>query len=429
MNELRFLEAVGNIDDDLIREADANALPKHIRVRRGIYAFGSVAAAAVITIGSAAFYRAHQPAGLPAGSAAVQQTSVRTDSTAPENPAADSTAAATGTGDSETVTAAVQDSGAQRTPAQDTGGTDAATPRTDAQTAPASRTVQTTAQTVTDAPDNSRTTGGQKGGVSVGSGVYTPFAATVDPDSDAFGDDEVHHVDVRTADGFYRQLSTAEYAANGIPASVSQSDFGGYIGKITEVSSTDYQGGAAESQEPAIAGADVYYYAPSGKNKAFIIVKKGGQCSLFCSDIIRTDAGFRSGLAFYHVQSAGDIQQISYQITVPDNSGRMVPAVQNTLTDAAKVRAVYDLLCRLTPEDYSRLPAHIGTPQWLTDAWAAYRADPDAPARTDYAITLRLKDGTVLQSIHYQPYLGNGYVTGMQELTPEQNAALQALLP
>lgn len=259
--------------------------------------------------------------------------------------------------------------------------------------------------------------------------LLSAFASTItkDPDSDAYGEDELHHIDVRTAEGFYHQLGLDEYADKQIPSTISLTDFGEYIGKIVEVDDSNYHGNSVESQEPALAGADVYYYAPTGKNKAFIIVKLGDQCSMFIDDSINESVGFQKGLAFFDVQSADDIQSIEYHIDIPKGS-EMVTSVQNTITDAATIEALYDLLCGLTPEDYSQLPEHIGTPQWLADAWAAYQSDPNAPVREDYYITIRLNDGTVLQDIHYQPYLGNGYVANMQELTPEQNTTLRNLL-
>ena len=39
-----------------------------------------------------------------------------------------------------------------------------------------------------------------------------------------------------------------------------------------------------------------------------------------------------------------------------------------------------------------------------------------------------LEDGTALRAAAFQPYLGNGYVSGMQELTPAQHDALLALV-
>ena len=66
MDELKLLEAINLIDDDLIKEADEKT-ESHAKViipKRNIYAIGSVAAAAIITIGAVSFYHAHKPADL-----------------------------------------------------------------------------------------------------------------------------------------------------------------------------------------------------------------------------------------------------------------------------------------------------------------------------------------------------------------------------
>ncbi len=68
------------------------------------------------------------------------------------------------------------------------------------------------------------------------------------------------------------------------------------------------------------------------------------------------------------------------------------------------------------------------TPQWLIDAWDTYKSNPDAYTREDIMLDITFKNGTVLKDISYQPYLGNGYVSGMQELTTEQNATLRSLM-
>lgn len=354
MNELRFLEAIGKIDDSLIREADIGIALKPAVPKRRIYAFASVAAAAVIVVGTAAFIYSQKSSEILADNSSAQRSS-SVQSTAP------------GTAASET-------------------------------------------------PSDT-----------VSSALYRAFNATVDPGSDAFSEEEAQHIDVRTADGFYRQLGLDEYEANGISKTVEPSDFGGYIGQIVEVNDSDHHGNAVESQEPTLANADVYFYAPKGDNKAFIIVRKNGQCSIFFSDGIDLSKGFKNGLVFYDVHSADDIQSIDYHIDVPDN-GIMVTTIQNTVTDGKAVKSVYDLMCQLEPEDYSLLPEHTGTPQWLVNAWENYRADPNAPEAENYIITFKLRDGTVLREISYQPFLGNGYVEQMRELTPEQNSTLRSLL-
>ena len=76
MNELRFLEIMGKIDDDLIRGAMPDVQQQKTRrviTTRNICTFGSVAAAAVITVGSVALYNAHKPSDLLADHSVVEQ--------------------------------------------------------------------------------------------------------------------------------------------------------------------------------------------------------------------------------------------------------------------------------------------------------------------------------------------------------------------
>ena len=295
MNELRFMEIIGGIGDDLIRDADAEPAP---RIRRTvpagkICALGSLAAAAVIAVGAAAYFGARQSA-TPLRSESVMQTEQTAQSDTP----------------AQTVHTEPDSRAETDAPAAASVTEPKHTARQTAGSGTAHTTVtQSEVRTEQSAP---QTTGAQKGGMA--EAVYLkPFPAAADPDADAFVGDVVHQVCVRTADGVYRQLAAEEYAANSVPETVSESDFGAYIGRITEVNDSDYHGNAAESQEPALAGADVYFYAPTGKNKAFIIVKKGSQCSLFFSDGIDVSAGIAKGLTFFDVQNADDIQSITYR--------------------------------------------------------------------------------------------------------------------
>lgn len=428
MNELRFLEVIGKIDEDLLKEASVDIEKQYSAKppisKRKIYAFGSVAAAAVVTVGSVAVYNSHNPSDLLVDNSIIQQDisgknddysnnnamPLVTDNNAPTEKSTVKEDSIRQTDPMNPQAASVSDDPFVQT----------TTNNNSNETSPSSdnKTPQITEPQIN----------GYKGGVSAENCYVQPFIATIDSDFDDYGVDELHHIDVRTADGTYRQLRSDEYDTNGISSTISISDFGGYIGMIVEVSDHDYHGNQVESQEPAIAGSDVYYYAPTGNNRAFIIVKKGDQCSVFISDNINISSGFQNGLAFFDVNSADDIQMIEYHVDVPDDNCRMITAVQKTITDTHTINAFYELICQLQPEDYNDLPEHIATPQWLVDAWANYKADPDAPAREDYGITIKLKDGTVLQDINYQPYLGNGYIEGIQELTAEQNIELRTLL-
>ena len=465
MNELRFLDALGMIDDDLLREADTDftaPLPAAPSSRRMITAAVSTAAVAALTLGAVALINGHRAKDMltPPEQPAVNITP---SSDGGRTPAAeDTTEVSTETGSSEAVsgtaaaeshtkaasgeTVSTQTAGSGLSAAsEDTPSAGTAAPPENSPTAAgqqhtsdvtrkSSKTTTTVssakapAQTTTRTPTAATTTEVHTGGIQNGNCYWQPFTAQLDPYADSYGDDEIHHVDIRTAEGFYRQLSTGEYAAQGIKSDISVTDFGGYIGKVAEVASTsEYHGGGAESQAPSLTGADVYYYAPAGNNKAFIIVRKEDQCSIFIADNIQSSSGFRKGMAFFGVEDSGDIQSIEYRIMVPDN-GLMAVSKEETITAPDRIKAVYDILCELVPEDYSKLPDHIGTPPWLTAAYEAYRNDPNAPQRTDHSITIKLKDGTVLEDILYQPYIGNGYVQGMEELTPEQNAALRELV-
>ena len=87
MNELKFLEAFGTINDDLIREADIDIEKQHNTKTavsgRKIYTFGSIAAAAVIAVSIAVICNAHKPSEL-----LIKNSSVLTDNSddyQPEN--------------------------------------------------------------------------------------------------------------------------------------------------------------------------------------------------------------------------------------------------------------------------------------------------------------------------------------------------------
>lgn len=419
MNELRFLKVIGKIDEELLREADVDIekeySPEPVS-KRGIYAFGSAAAAAVAAVISVSVYNSQSQTELPVEHLIIEDISDK-NSDEPddnyENLAADTT--------KPIVSSALNEDEIQKT----SQGNSKETSAKDTESEQSTAAKNLSEQSPTDVSETSDEAG-NKSGISVENCYLQPFTATVDPDFDGYGEDELHHIDVRTAYGNYRQLRLDEYDLYGIPAEIAVSDFGEYIGKIIEVDDHEYHGNQAESQEPAIAEADVYYYSGSS-GMEFIIVKKGEQCSIFFSDDINTDFGFQNGLSFFNVNSADDIQAIDFHIDVPDESGGIVTTVQKTITDTEAIKKFYELICQLKPENYSDLPDHIGTPQWLIDAWANYNSDP-ASEREDHGISIKLKSGIVLQEIWYFPYLGNGYVDGMQELTKEQNSVLKELL-
>ena len=393
MNELRFLEIMGKIDDDLIRGAMSDAKQKERRStpKRTVCVFGSAAAAAVITVCSAAFYHARQPSGLPANDPAIaSQTEGKQEGT------------------KETVTAEKK-----------TGRTDSRTQPPSDRSAP--DTQQGTAQEHhhTDPPDEPMSA----------NSYYQNFKATVVPDSDAYGDDELHIVSVVISGRYYYQLDTSEHPAHNISAVISDSDFGEYVGSITELYEYDDPSGyTVSSKEPELSGADVYYYAPADSS-AVIIVKKGEQCSIFVFNGMAAASNESSAFAetfkAYGAYSADDIDRISFTITVPNGAVYEV-AQEGTITDRSRINSIADILYQLKAENTS--DSASATPQWVIDAWEACRADPDAYTMEDIAFDIIFRNGTVLKDIIYQPFIGSGYIAGMQELTPEQNNALKELL-
>ena len=436
MNELRFLEIMGKIDDDLIRGAMSDTKQKDSRIvtRRNICAFGSVAAAAVITVGSVAFYNAHKPSDLLADHSVIEQDNshkndgnsdhqgipATTSSDKSEEHTTNYSAIA-----SQTDKAQKDTKGTVTTAAQDT---DAANPKVNASKTD-SRTQLPGKSSTSSTQQQQGTTQEQKGGVNTENAYYRPFSATIDPDNDAYGDDELHLVSVIISGRYYYQLDTSEHPAHNISAVVSDSDFGEYVGRITELYEHDDPSiYTVSSQEPNLSGADVYYYAPADSS-AVIIVKKGEQCSIFVFNGMTTatdeNSAFAETFKVYGAYSADDIESISFTITVPNGAVYEV-AQAGTITDRNRIASIVDILYQLKAENTS--DSASATPQWVIDAWEACRADPSAYTMEDITFDIVFKNGTVLKDITYQPFIGNGYIAGMQELTPEQNIKLKELL-
>ena len=439
MNELRFLEIMGKIDDDLIRGAMSDTKQKDSRIvtRRNICAFGSVAAAAVITVGSVAFYNAHKPSDLLADHSVIEQDNSHKDDGNPEHHGIPATTNSDKSEKHTTNSSAIASQtdkpqedtkGTVTTPVKDTDAVESenAASKTDSQTQrPSDSTTPDTQQGTaqehdhTDPPEDPTSA----------NNYYQNFKATVDPYSDAYGEDELHLVSVIISGRYYYQLDTSEHPAHNISAVVSDSDFGEYVGRITELYEYDDSSKyTVSSQEPNLSGADVYYYAPADSS-AVIIVKKGEQCSIFVFNGMTTAADENSAFAetfkVYGAYSADDIESISFTITVPNGAVYEV-AQAGTITDRNRIASIVDILYQLKAENTS--DSASATPQWVIDAWEACRADPSAYTMEDITFDIVFKNGTVLKDITYQPFIGNGYIAGMQELTPEQNITLKELL-
>ena len=438
MNELKFLEVMGKIDDDLIREADVRTAVKEKSKptisKRSIYAFGSVAAAAVITVSSVAFYNAHNPSDMLADHSIVQPdnsdlspnqqnspTTNHSDTSAATSNSADDTYSSVQTETHKAVTTEVQ---ASDLPSENATGDNTQEQHTNNQSLPDNHSTQpsqgTTQEPIHTDPSADIDTSGY---------YYQIFRAAIAPDADAYGEDELHIVSVIISGRYYYQLDSSEHPAHNISAVISDSDFGEYVGRITELYEHDDPSRyTVSSKEPNLAGAEVYYYAPADSS-AVIIVQKGQQCSIFVFNgmaaVSDSDSSvFSETFKLYGANSADDIQSISFSVATPNGSVYEVTH-EGTITDRNRINSIVDILYQLKTE--SNTDSVSATPQWVVDAWESCRENPDAYTIEDISFDITFKNGTVLKDIVYQPFIGNGYVHGMQELTPEQNTAFRAL--
>lgn len=258
---------------------------------------------------------------------------------------------------------------------------------------------------------------------------YQPFRSTVQADAsmDAYGEDEIHRV-VLYADGRqYRQAdpeepeALADFAAFPASGSVPASALGASLGTVTELDVYDQPLGTPCSKEPALAGAEVYEYAPAG-SRAVLVVRKGTQCSIFLYHGYLIGDGFADAFRFYN----SEITAVSYTVRTPAAGGRMQVTEEGSVTDAGKIAQIAEVLKSLRVQ--GPLPQGIGTPQWDADARAAYRENPEGRQREDISIVIRFANGTVMRNMEFQPYIGNGYFSGMEQMTAEQCRTLRALL-
>ena len=71
MNELKFLEAIGKIDGDLIKEADVEKIKTFPKCK--IYAFGSAAAVAMVAFGSVLLFNSYGQSGSVVDNSVIQK--------------------------------------------------------------------------------------------------------------------------------------------------------------------------------------------------------------------------------------------------------------------------------------------------------------------------------------------------------------------
>ncbi len=246
-------------------------------------------------------------------------------------------------------------------------------------------------------------------------------AAKKDPDSDAFSEDELHHVDVvLNGSMVYRQLLLGEYQSYGFETELLKEDFGEYLGTVTEITGVG-QNIEIGAKEPTLAGSDVYYYAKTAK--AALVVKKGDNCGLFVMESLA--GSFKDTYALHGAESAADIACLTYTIYGMDGT-EYKQIESGTITAAEKLESFFEITSSLVP--YEVNDGHSVTPQWYNDAWEAYRQNPEAFNREDIGIDIHFKNGTVCRNLSYQPYLTTGCISGMEPLTEAQNAELRAII-
>lgn len=453
MNELKLFESINLINDDLIKEAELKPenKTKTIIQKRKIYAVSSAAAAVVITVGSVAFYNIHKSSKLPSDNTIISNISQANESNTIKSNTNESNTNKSIKDESisnknmedESISAeSIEDKSIADESKTDNKNTSSQVQEQteisendiseskifDEKVITEISAAEPTSQ-LTQPPQISTsesTSSINEESISLSECYFKKFSASsvIDPYIDYYGEDELHQVYVRVSGHEYYQLDISDYSDYNISADVSENDFGGFIGNIIETGSNTL-GYPAESQEPNIAGAEVYYYAPSN-SKSVIIVKKDSQCSIFVFSG-RPSATFEECFNYYGAETSSDIKSISYTISVPDNS-LFVTSSQGIITDFDTINSIVDILNQLEPETDESLAANSATPQWIIDAWDLYRANPDDYNAEDIMLEIRFNNGTVMKDIIYQPFIGNGCIEGMKELTQEQNKALRELL-
>ena len=260
----------------------------------------------------------------------------------------------------------------------------------------------------------------------VGQHSVIPFAAKNDHDADAFGEEEIHQVYLSVQGVRYEQLSVEEIARYGISGTIPDSAFGASVGTVVESFPDQEAKAPVSSPEPSLVGAQVFYYG-TANGSAVLIAEKDGHCGVFAVSQWPAYRSFQESCAFFGASaSAEGIESISYTIMTLAEDNNFV-TTQGRLTEADAVNAVCAVLLQLTPEE-PPADEREPTPEWYADAWQSYKEDPGGRVREDITLEIRFRNGCRMADIIYLPFIGNGYVDGRKELTPEQNETLRGLL-
>ena len=241
-------------------------------------------------------------------------------------------------------------------------------------------------------------------------------------DTDSFGEDELRHVDV-ILNGYklYTQLEKSDYNKYRIEKYLKKTDFGKKLGVITEIGGWTEALTTPCSQEPALAGCEVYAYKPIN-SEAVIIVKGNGCCSLFYFlDFSEEGHSYNEVYDIFNASSAKDIERIDYSVRKPE--GALVETVKKgDITDEADVENFIKITKGLIP--YTSKNAISATPDWLNDAYEEYKKDSKRIVYIEASIVL--KNGLQIP-FEYEPYLGTGYVQGHYFLSKNDNSVLKKM--
>ena len=245
-----------------------------------------------------------------------------------------------------------------------------------------------------------------------------------DPDTDYFGEDELHHVDVILKENrLYEQIPESEYATYGIGKGLQKSDFGELVGTIKEVGhSSEADVSVPCSQEPTLAGCEVFFYKPANC-EAIIIVRGNEHCSLFRFKYFTEEGvGYSDEYKIFNVLTADDILRIDYRIEIP-NGAIIATKKEGSITNSSELKAFFDITMGLKP--YANASALSGDPKWMIEAREEYKKlSKDEQMYVEASVVL--KNGLSMP-FSYQPNLGTGYVSGHLFLSEDNNTIMRQM--
>ena len=249
-------------------------------------------------------------------------------------------------------------------------------------------------------------------------------ASPKDPDTDYFGEDELHHIDViLKGNRLYEQIPESEYASYGIGKGLRKSDFGELVGTIKEVGhSSEADISVPCSQEPTLAGCEVFFYKPANC-EAIIIVRGNEHCSLFRFKYFTEEGNsYSDEYKIFNVLTADDILRIDYRIEIP-NGAIIVTKKEGSITNSSELKAFFDITMGLKP--YANASALSGDPEWMIKAREEYKKlSNDEQIYIEASVVL--KNGLSMP-FSYQPNFGTGYVPGHLFLSEENNTIMRQM--